>query len=536
MTQALETSVLIVGGGPVGHALAHDLGQRGIDCILIEQNGPKTDHPKASAINARSMEFMRRWGLADGIKKTAAPEGFPHTALYCTGLNGFEIARIERPGHGGKAPSKDSPERAQRCNQLWLDPLLRDAAASHACVKIFYHCRFDTLEERSTDVLARATLLERNEQLSIAAAYVVDCSGGHSPIKRAFGIDWEGAEQIGYHVSIFMRAPELWKYHDKGPAALITFVDERGAWRNLVLLDGRELYRLGIRDKAAYDDPDGIDREAIFRKAVGRDDVPHEFISTARWVARNVVSTGYRRGRVFMAGDAAHLNHPASGIGLNTGLGDIWDLGWKLEAVIKGWGGSGLLDAYEPERRAVALRNVGNAQASHANDRALKPHPEIALDTAAGTTARRDMGDTILSKQTKKFITDGIALGYRYANSAIVCADGTPEPINDISVYHPTSWPGARAPHAWVSEGQSTLDLFGHGFHLLGFGKADGSALESALTARGAPVSSTQIDDPQIAELYERKLVLVRPDGHVAWRGDALPDNPAAVADTVRGA
>jgi 2-polyprenyl-6-methoxyphenol hydroxylase-like FAD-dependent oxidoreductase len=371
MTKTFETSVLIVGGGPVGHALAHDLGRRGVDCLLVEQNGPRTDHPKASAINARSMEFMRRWGLADEVRAAAAPEGFPHTALYCTSLNGFEIARIERPGHGGKAPAQDSPERAQRCNQLWLDPILRKHAVDHASVRILYHCRFDRLEERTSDVLAHATLLDGEEPVSISAQYVVDCSGGHSPIKRAFGIEWEGAEQIGYHVSIFMRAPELWTYHDKGRAALITFVDERGAWRNLVLLDGRELYRLGIRDKAAYDDPDSIDKEAIFRKAMGRDDVPHEFISTARWVARNVVSAGYHRGRVFMAGDAAHLNHPASGIGLNTGLGDIWDIGWKLQAKLAGWGGSALLDSYEIERRAVGLRNVGNAQASHANDRAF---------------------------------------------------------------------------------------------------------------------------------------------------------------------
>jgi 2-polyprenyl-6-methoxyphenol hydroxylase-like FAD-dependent oxidoreductase len=120
----IETPILIVGGGSVGLALASDLGGRGVPCLVVEQNERPADHPRATAINARSMEFMRRWGVADAVRQAAAPEDFPHTALYCTSLTGFEIARIERPHHGGRAPTAMSPERAQRCNQIWLDPIL----------------------------------------------------------------------------------------------------------------------------------------------------------------------------------------------------------------------------------------------------------------------------------------------------------------------------------------------------------------------------------------------------------------------------
>ncbi len=534
----IETPVLIVGGGPVWLALACDLGQRGVDCLVIEQNEGQTDHPKASAINARSMEFFRRWGVADAVKNAAAPDGFPHTAFYCTSLVGHEIARVERPNHGGRAPTNESPERPQRCNQIWLDPILRDNAASYDNVTLWRQCRFEMLAEKSGHVECVVTDLAAGGTRAIISQYVVDCSGGRSPIRASFNIALNGSGYLGYFVSVFLRAPNLWKYHDKGPAALIDFVDELGAWRSFVLLDGRELYRMGARSKEFYDAPDKVDCEALFRKACGRDDIPHEFISVRRWSARNVVADTYKVGRVMFAGDAAHINHPASGIGLNTGLGDIWDLGWKLEAVLKGWGGVGLLDAYEAERRPVGKRNVDHANSSHAADRALPPDPDIAADTPAGAAARKRLHDDIMAKAPKKFITDGLALGYRYGDSPLIAGDGTPMPPETVSNYHGTTWPGARAPHAFLPDGRSTIDLYGKGFHLLRLGAdaPDAGGLAQAFAARGAPLSVTRVATPGIAALYERSLVLTRPDGHVAWRGNAQPDDPAKLVDRLRGA
>ena len=534
----IEPPVLIVGGGPVGLALACDLGQRGVECVVVEQNEGQTDHPKASAINARSMEFFRRWGVSELVKTAAAPDGFPHTAFYCTSLAGFEIARIERPNHGGRAPTKESPERPQRCNQLWLDPILRDRATSHDCVTLWRQCRFERIAEKTGHVEATVTDLVTGAERVIVSKYVVDCSGGRSPIRAAFNIDMKGSDYLGYFISVFVKIPDLWDYHDKGKAALIDFVDEQGAWRNFVLLDGRELYRMAARSKEFYDAPDKVDIEALFRKACGRDDIPHEFISTRRWSARNVVADAYKVGRVMLAGDAAHINHPASGIGLNTGLGDVWDLGWKLEAVLKGRGGTGLLDAYEAERRPVGKRNIDHANTSHAADRALPPDPHIAEDSPAGAAARKRLGDDILAKAPKKFITDGLALGYRYAGSPLIVADGTPEPPQSTGVYAATTWPGARAPHAFLPDGRSTIDLFGAGFRLLRLGAnaPDVDGLAQVFAARGAPLTVTEIASPDIAALYERALVLVRPDGHVAWRGDAPPADPGALVDRVRGA
>jgi 2-polyprenyl-6-methoxyphenol hydroxylase-like FAD-dependent oxidoreductase len=531
-----EIPILIVGAGPVGLALAADLGLRGVACLVIEQGEGPPDHPRASALNARSMEFMRRFGVAEAVRAASAPEDFPHTALYCTSLTGFEIARIERPHHGGKGPTAESPERPQRCNQLWLDPILRDLAMSLAGVELRYRCRFESLREDSDCVVATAHDLATDERCQIAARYVVDCSGGHSPIRRAFGIGMSGSSYIGHNLSIFVRAPRLWEHHAMGKAALISFVEPTGLWRNLVILDGRELYRFGVSGKPFYDAPETVDADRLLEEVIGKP-VPHEIISIRRWTARNVVADRYRVGRVFLAGDAAHLNHPASGLGLNTGFGDAVDLAWKLEATLSGWAGSGLLDSYEIERHPVGVRNVGHASMTHDTDRTQNPHPEIAQATAAGAEARRAMGEAIVRTQTRKFITDGIALGYRYDPSPICWPDLDPAPPLTISDYHPTSYPGSRAPHAWLRAGYSTIDAFGRGFTLLRFGTEapDPAPIERAFAQRQVPLAILSIADPEIGQLYERRLVLVRPDGHVAWRADAPPADPGALVDRVRG-
>jgi 2-polyprenyl-6-methoxyphenol hydroxylase-like FAD-dependent oxidoreductase len=533
----IETPILIVGGGSVGLALACDLGGRGVPCLVVEQNERPADHPRATAINARSMEFMRRWGVADAVRKAAAPEDFPHTALYCTSLTGFEIARIERPHHGGRKPTTMSPERAQRCNQIWLDPILCERATSFTSTQLRFRWRFEELHQENGRVFAMVHDLARDERRRIAARYLIDCSGGHSPIRRALGIEMSGSPYVGYHLSIYVRAPQLWTHHDKGKAALINFVEPKGLWRNLVTLDGRELYRFGLRGKEFYDDPDKVDVERLFAEVVGGA-IPHEIISVRRWTARNVVADQYQVGAVFLAGDAAHLNHPASGLGLNTGLGDAVDLGWKLAGALAGWGGAGLLASYEIERRPVGKRNVGHADQSHANDRNQKPDPAIAEDSAQGADARRRMGEAIVQAQTRKFVTDGIALGYRYEPSPICWPDGSPPPQDSVSEYHPTTRPGSRAPHAWLGAERSIIDMFGRGFTLLRFGAGapDTQALEQGFARRAVPLTVTTITDPAIGQLYERRLVLVRPDGHVAWRSDALPADPLALADRVRGA
>jgi len=279
-----------------------------------------------------------------------------------------------------------------------------------------------------------------------------------------------------------------------------------------------------------------VDASAFIAGVVGKP-VPHQVVSALRWVARDLVADKYQGGRVFLAGDAAHQNTPSGGFGLNTGMGDAANLGWKLAAAVAGWGGDTLLRSYEIERKPVAERIVKQATGNFMRDRRRPSHPEIAEDSAEGARARREMGEAIIASQSKVYLTDGTALGNVYDPSPICWPDGSPPAPQSIMEYRPTTRPGARAPHARLPDGRSTLDLFGRGFVLLRLGDEapDPGAFEAAFARRNVPFAVVPIADPRICELYERRLVLVRPDGHVAWRADAEPADAGALIDTVRG-
>src|SRR6185437_6726416 len=218
-----------------------------------------------------------------------------------------------------------------------------------------------------------------------------------------------------------------------------------------------------------------------------------------------VVADHYRVGRVFLVGDAAHQNHPSGGFGLNTGMGDMDNIGWKLAATVQGWAGAHLLDSYEVERRPIGLRNINQAWLGYSDNRDRPTHPDIRKDTPAGAAARAKMKEQILGSQVAMVLTDGIALGYRYDPSPIVCPDGSEPTRDDPTRYIPTARPGSRAPHAWLKEGQSLIDLFGRGFVLLRFGAdaPDVEAITHAFRQRQMPIATVAIDDPAIARLYE---------------------------------
>lgn len=535
-TAGREVPVLIVGGGPVGLALAAELGLRGIECLLVERGDGEIYHPRANTINSRTMEFCRRWGIAEEVRNAGAPPDFPLDILYVTGLQGYLIARIDRPTYGGAKPLPTTPERSQRCNQIFFDPILRRLAESFPSVTLRYRCRFDSFIETADGIVATVQDLAANRTETVAARYLVSCCGGQSTVPKALGVQWEGTPALGNHLNVFLRIPELWNHHDKGKAAFYFFVDPEGGNQSLIELDGDTLWRLGLDYGQEKVDPAAVDVDALVKRWIGPD-VPYEVVSALPWTCRSIVADCWQKGRVFMAGDAVHQHSPQGGFGMNTGLGDAVNLAWKLAASLDGWAGPELLDSYQAERQPVARRIVRQATdmlgdvadpatLAHIND----PGPE-------GDRIRSRVGADIIRDRTQIFVSDGIVLGYRYDPSPIVVDDGTPAPADSVSDYKPTARPGSRAPHAWIADGKSTLDLFGDKFVLLAFGGAEeeADALLTAAAERALPLHVARIDNPDIASLYERRLVLVRPDGHVAWRGDSAPADSLPVIDAVRG-
>jgi len=535
----IETPVVVVGGGPVGLALALDLGWRGIECLLVdelERDGYWT-HPRANLINSRTMEFCRRWGVAARVKEVGTPPGYPHTAMYVTAMRGHLIARIERPAHGGDKKIAFTPEPPQRCNQIWFDPVLRERAESFSSVSLRYRWRFDSFAQDDAGVTSRVTDLAKGEQHTIRSSYLAACCGGRSPIRRLLGIDASEGEVLGAPMSVYFRTKNLWDYHDKGKGVLHFIVGPTGVWATLNSLNGGELWRVTLHGGTkAHGAPESVDHRDILTRIVGCE-FPYELISISPWVRRKLVTAAYRHGRVFLAGDCAHQNTPTGGYGMNTGMGDAVDLGWKLAAAVQGWAGEKLLDSYDAERRPVALRNVEEATRNF-QLRSFAAIPELVEATPAGEAARKRLGDEILRNTARELLSDGIAMGYRYDDSPIVCPDGSPAPASSVTEYMQTSFPGARAPHAWLADGRSTLDLFGRSFVMLRLGKdaQETGFVEDAAKRRGVPLEVVTLAEPGAMVLYKRKLVLVRPDGHAAWRGDAVPLDADALIARVTGA
>jgi len=531
-----EVPVLIVGGGPVGLAMAIELGWRGTGCLLVEQGDGTTDFPRANTIDLRSMEFCRRWGIADKVRAAGIPPDFPHTALYLTSLAGYEIARFERGTHGGAGGLPISPERPQRCNQLFFDPVLRAHAGAMEGVTLRHSCRFESFTQDGDGVTATVRDLATGKEETIRAAYLIACCGGRSPIRKSLGIELGDEGVLGYPVSVFFRTEALWNHHDKGKSALNFMLDPGGVWSTLIPLDGKELWRITMHGSKTYTDPATIDADDIIRRVVGTD-FDYELLSVGNWTRREMVAPHYRYGRAFLAGDSAHQNTPTGGYGMNTGLGDAVDLGWKMAAMLDGWGGAALLDSYEAERRPVAARNVAEATANFKR-RSYATSEGLSDATPEGEKIRGELSARIIDDNTRQHRGHGIALGHVYENSPICVTGGAAAPADTVADYAPSSRSGARAPHAELPDGRSMLDLFGHGFVLLRLGGTaiDTASLAAAADYRGVPLTVTTINEPGIAKLYEYKLVLVRPDGHVAWRGNTVPDDPRGLIDRVRGA
>jgi 2-polyprenyl-6-methoxyphenol hydroxylase-like FAD-dependent oxidoreductase len=537
MPQESDTPILIAGGGPVGLALAGDLGWRGIPCLLIEQSDGSIYQPRMDLVGIRTMEFCRRWGLVGAVEASPYPRDLPQDNVYVTSLTAYELGRERMATLDAAKPPPESPQRRERCPQNMFDPILRDFAAAQQSVELRYRTRLVSFTQDADGVTAEVEDAATGKRSPIRAHYLVGCDGGRSLVRETLGIPMVGTAALTYTTNVIFRCPDLVALHDKGRAYRFIILGPEGTWSTIVAINGTDQWRFSIIGGNEPREYSVEEIRQLIRRAVGRD-FDCEILTVMPWVRRELVAERYHEGRAFLAGDSAHMLSPTGAFGMNTGIQDAVDLSWKLAAMLQGWGGPRLLASYDAERRPIGHRNVREAAANFRRMTSPRPGPRLLESTPAGDAFRQKLGVEFSAIMRHEWFTLGVHLGYRYEDSPICRPDGSDATPDDPNRYVPSTRPGSRAPHIWLAPGQSTLDLFGRGFALLGFG-ADASAVDNLMTAAsmsGVPMTFTAIDHDAAAQLYERKLVLVRPDGHVAWRGDCAPDHPLAVIDCIRGA
>jgi len=525
-----QTDVLIVGAGPVGLALALDLGWRGISCLIVDQGTGDIAHPRTGLVSSRTMEFCRRWGLAPAVRACGFPADFPLNIVFCTSLAGHTLGRADYPSMRDLPTPPETPEKKQRCPQSWFDPILRGAVERQPTATLRHGIRLDSFRQDAKGVAGELTELTGGARHTVRASYMVGCDGASSQVRESLGIAMEGAHALSYSINLLLRIPDFASQHDKGLAERYLFAGRQGVWANLTVVDGGETWRLTVLGSDAKMDLASFDADAAVRAAFGQDDARFEVTSVVPWRRSQLLAERFREGRVLLAGDAAHTMSPTGGMGANTGVQDAVDLGWKLAAVLRGWGGDALLDSYTAERRPVAARAAAFSTGNFRAWTAAKDCAAMLDETSEGEALRAQVGRTLADSTQVEWESLGLQLGYRYEASPVCVPDGTPPPADEHARYVQTARPGHRAPHAWLPDGRSTLDLFGQGFVLMASSGANSAALDAAARRRRVPFSVHRINDAGVAALYDAPLVLVRPDGHVAWRGDDHPDPDTLLA------
>lgn len=526
----VDFQVVIAGAGPVGMTLALDLARRGVRTLIVERNETTTKHPKMDITNARSMEIFGGLGIATELRAVAVPESHPFDVSWITSLTGHELYRFAYPSATEmrqkireKNDGTQMREPAMRVSQTEIEPVLRAALERETLVDLRFATPFEAYVDKGEHVEVVVRPAENGEAQKFTCHYLVGCDGGRSIVRGLSGIGLQGQTNVMERFMTHFRSPERellqrWgiAWHYQSPFGTLIAQNDRDVWT---------LHsRFG---------PEGMGEpnpRAFLKKFIGRD-IECDILVANAWAPHLLVADRYGTGRVFLAGDAAHQYIPTGGYGMNTGIGDVSNLGWKLAAVIMDIADPSLLESYEYERRPVGVRNC---EAAGLNSRARQEIsnlyvPEIYEDSEAGTAARRVASTCIGKLGNLENEAWGIEHGFSYEGSPVIWSEPDSKRFGDPAQYSPTTQPGARLPSVFLADGSALYDRLGRWFTLLSFCGANTRAFEMAAARLRLPLTVVKVEEPALRKVYQSSLVLVRPDMHVAWRLSGQDFNPEEV-------
>lgn len=534
--------VAVVGAGPTGMILGIELGMYGVPTILFDPRTATTQYPKGGTNSTRSMEHYRRYGIAAEFRQLGLPRSHPTDVGYFTRFAEHELHRVKMPSIEEVLASDipETPEPPHRASQYYLEPLLLKKIETLPSVTVAFGNKVESIRERADAVALQTVDCATGQRDTYSVDYAVGCDGANSVVRETMGIDYEGEQGKvrkffgGKMMAIYFRSSELheifagrycWQYWSYTSSQRCMMSD----------INGKDLFFMHVQIPQDMR-PGEEDARAFVLAAVGRP-IEVEILSVSFWVAgRALVAERMAMGRLSLVGDAAHIFTPTGGFGLNTGVDDAANLGWKLAANIQGWGGDALVDSYHTERHAVAERNTGAAAAIADRGAACPIDGHITEEGPEGETSRNTTSDYLQKVAFMEFKTLGIQLGASYYGSEVVVSDNTPEPPDEATRFVPSSRPGGRVPHLWLAPGRSTLDEVGPGLTLFSVdSEVDEADWKAAAKNIGVDFRFIKMPAEKAKDLFGAGLFLVRPDQHIAWRSASAPAEIPALLSTVLG-
>ncbi len=547
----MDAQVTVVGAGPVGLTLAMDLAQRGIEVVVVERRSK--DEPadaKCNTVAARTMEVFRSLGVADAVRACGLSDDFPTDVLYSTSVAGEELTRITQPSRNERlakgaqsAPGYldshwPTPEPVVRVSQLYLNPILFRHAQTFARITLLPETTFVSYQDQGGSVAATCES-RAGALVTINSRYLVGCDGGASSVRKQMGVRLVGDAEIAKSRSSLVRSKAI-KNLFPGKPAWMTWVLNPRTTGTVVAIDGEELWLIH-RAISTTRDFDSVDRDQSIRDVLGvGEDFTWEVVHHQDWTARRLIAERFRVGNVFICGDAAHIWIPFAGYGMNAGIADCVNLSWMLAAVLNGQADERLLEAHERERHPITeqVSKLAMGKALEYMERSQRRTIPKVMEKRhiVGRILRNRIGKRLYDINVPQFACEGLNFGYYYDNSPIIQYDGNQAPSYDMGSHTPSSVPGCRMPHFWIDNDRSLYDALGNDHTLVSFDAAIAAdAFLAAANKRGFPLSFLRCEAPDQSDWLQTKLILVRPDRHVAWRGDALPDDAGHLLDVLTG-